>query len=414
MRSSEHGDAVIRWLRPRATTVPILRSRGPVSLQIYIAAREKRLVWRSAKHFLLLEKPGVPHQAPADSPWTARGLRVVDEYWPVLVGLSILYLAAVPVTWWLINVRRGTASGPLSMAAAWALLAIIALFFVVFVSAAMRDCFRTMLPRDPVAYRGGMAVDEMRTQHWSVQICHTLDSASLRRDLNLLLSQSSLDGRLLVLERGITTSDACETVLTSPYAGQLVTGPRALLLSRDASWRVTLPDLPERFWQWGRYAVYYVWSVLLVTVSAFLARVVADVEAAACADGDCSGRPVTYWDALYWLLSRLVSGDPEGMSAATASIRIVGLLATAAGMVLLAGLLVNSSTTAINRRLTAPEVAGSPDGLVALNEPPAIERPADTDSRRAGRPAAVVSAATALMCSMAIGVYLGSRLRDRA
>jgi len=66
----------------------------------------------------------------------------------------------------------------------------------------------------------------------------------------------------------------------------------------------------------------------MVVVIATTAQPVADWERAVCRGEDCRERPVTYWDALYWLLNRLSGGDPEGLGAVTFQARSLGLLVT--------------------------------------------------------------------------------------
>ncbi|MCW2143864.1 hypothetical protein BXY51_008468 [Actinoplanes cyaneus] len=232
-----------------------------------------------------------------------------------------------------------------------------------------------------------------------------------------LMHDPQISAGLLIFQRGVTTSAAQQALLGSPYASQLITGPRVLLLSADASWRVTLPPLPERFWRMGRFAVLSQLFILLGCVLAVAARFVADVEAAACAADGCDERPATYWNALYWLVSRLLDGDPEGTGAATVSVRVIGLLTTVVGMVVLAGVLVGVIATAISHRLAPPDSADPQDGLLALNVlPQPAPNTAVAKRKLLGRPVTVnatVSSAAVLVCGMALGAYVSYRCRAR-
>src|SRR5687768_16158845 len=84
VRTADRGREVVRWLRPRDALWPVVRSRAPLTVLLYIAAREQRLLWRSPVGFAVLEHPGSARRAPAESPAMARVLRWLDTACPAL------------------------------------------------------------------------------------------------------------------------------------------------------------------------------------------------------------------------------------------------------------------------------------------------------------------------------------------
>lgn len=98
-RTAEHGRQVRRTARPRGVYGAI-RSRAPLSLQLYGAALEGRLVWRGENEFAMLEPP-LRRRPPRGT----RGawLRLTDRFWDLFVAFAppalmlMLSLALIPL-----------------------------------------------------------------------------------------------------------------------------------------------------------------------------------------------------------------------------------------------------------------------------------------------------------------------------
>lgn len=98
--------------------------------------------------------------------------------------------------------------------------------------------------------------------------------------------------------------------------------------STDMPW--SLPDGPGRLHGGDLAVVLGGTAVVVALLAAFVAR----VESELC-QSNCNEVPATYGNALYWILSRMTGGDPEGVGASDPWSRAVGLLLTIYGLFVL-------------------------------------------------------------------------------
>ncbi|MFD9946798.1 hypothetical protein ACFWYW_17545 [Nonomuraea sp. NPDC059023] len=318
-RTAEHGRQVRRTARPRGVFGAI-RSRAPLSLQLYGAALEGRLVWRGENEFAMLEPP-LRRRPPRGT--RGAGLRLADRFWDVFVAftppalLLLLSLALIPLALvrqeWLVVVLT---------------LPVLGVFHVAGVLVAMALNLVWQVLR-PVVERGRdhrVTTEELRGEHWSVAVCHQarferaepLIKAIVDRLAALPGGWGEDRGSLVCVLNGVTTEAMRTAFLARARHARLddqgdglaflVSLPRAH--PREPSEREAVSGL----------LLYLFAGATLVFVEAAL---VADSEAEACGN-DCAGRPATYWTALRWLSQRLLLTDPPHLSPATPEVVVTG------------------------------------------------------------------------------------------
>lgn len=335
---SDNATAVRRLLRPRG--LAILRFRLPVTLQLLRADRENRLVRAPDGSFVLLRAP-VPWR-PAQSDRTLTALRVLDTYWDHAVWFSsmiIVLLAAVVC-----------ALLPAAHTAALVLVLVVLVLVSVMMSAAILHSAWSMYTMlEPRRWTGnGAAVDQYTSVHWSVSLCHLIDTSSVDDLLREVLRRvSQLSGNhpgeqntetdlVLIRQDAVSTPEALtaltESTLTS--ASKPDGAFHGVLLLHQPELRV-IPDkrlLPAT----GVTLIFFGAAIAIANA----ARFVADIERGACAATSCVGRPADYGSALHWLLQRLLWSDPDGLSPATFRGWSLGWLTSFLTPVLVACLLV--------------------------------------------------------------------------
>ena len=307
----------------------VFRSRGPLALILYVAAREGRLAWRDETSFAVLEAPPA-RRAPYRLGYVPWVLRLLDRRWePVLFALppALALLAAA-----------ATLPFPTLWLAGLLLAALVIGYVAVPMTTQLLYGGWRLLRR--LAGRGtDPVVDELSSQHWSLRFCHERDPGKVD-DLLILAVQR--------LERLVVTPIAVSASHAGVRAGSLVpTEPLVCLLDgvttdpmraaiRRAKDRSPAPsvaiiaataesgDRPPRTEDSGRFFFLYLAGMAVVVLAE--ARLVADWERAACDGADCSGRPASYLPALRWLLQRLLLSDPDGLSPATTEVWVVGWL----------------------------------------------------------------------------------------
>jgi nucleoside phosphorylase len=326
VRATRYWPQVRDVVRPPG--VGIHRSRPPLALVLYGAARDGRLVWRSADEFALLEPPIARGKEWASSDagrtWSGRS----DRWWDQLVfGVPpfLLLLLSVPTAF-------VPQVGPLLAL----LLVCIALLYIL---AQMTFGF---IPRSLKRMRG-TPDDSARSLHWTVVLVHLADPAKADRLLRAALDRSQHLTRanirpdvaegthaLMCLERGITTGEAREAVAAAPSAtGSGPDRPGVLVVLDGGEF---VPPDPGAHRPISFIPVLLTGTALVVGVIGLLT---ADAEATACAAaGDCADRPATWIDAMLWLINRMVLDD-AGLTPATTQARIFGWLMPPLGLVVL-------------------------------------------------------------------------------
>ncbi|PRX15875.1 5'-methylthioadenosine/S-adenosylhomocysteine nucleosidase family protein [Actinoplanes italicus] len=312
----------------RPPGVGIHRSRPPLGLLLYAAARDGRLVWRSADEFALLEPPIARGREWAGSDAGRTWLGRMDRWWDHLVfGVPPLLLLALSVPTSLVP-RVGVLLA--------LLLICTALLYIV------AQMSLGLIPRSLKRMRG-TSEDTARGLHWTVVLIHLTDPAKADRLLRAALDRSQHLTRanirpdvaegthaLMCLERAITTEEARQAVSAAPSAtgsGPDQTGVRVVL---DGGGFV--PPDPGAHRPISFIPVLLIGTALVVGVAGLLT---ADAEAAACATaGDCADRPATWIDAMTWLAYRMVLDD-AGLIPATTRARVFGWLMLPLGLVVL-------------------------------------------------------------------------------
>jgi hypothetical protein len=105
VRRAERCRDVADVVRPRGI-FGVLRSRAPVAIILYVAARDGRLVWRSPEAFAVLESP---HGSRLTGRPGMSLLRLLDKHWDVVLFLfppAVLLTFALPLVTWRPNKER--------------------------------------------------------------------------------------------------------------------------------------------------------------------------------------------------------------------------------------------------------------------------------------------------------------------
>ncbi len=319
-------------VRPRGP-IGLFRSRGPLSLLFYVAARDGLLVWRSPGSLAVLQPPG-----DRGLPAATAGLRPVLLRRLVRSWDTILF--AVPPAVLLVGAFVGALAYRSSAETVYGLVALllvlaVALYVAVLMTAQVVTgvfwFFREFGRRTPAA--DAIAAELMPGRRWTMVFCHHIDDQRpellLRRvqqrledllrtgiqtaadEAGVALPVINVTESLVCLQHGATTTDMRAAIAAWVERGQIFErGDRVVVKVSD----YRAPREPTRIFDRGGFLFWYVAAeALLVSI---VARFVADWEREACT-GSCDSHPVTYESALRWLLQRLLFSDPYGLSPAT-------------------------------------------------------------------------------------------------
>jgi nucleoside phosphorylase len=325
------------WLQVRDTVRPpgvgIHRSRPPLGLLLYSAARDGRLVWRSADEFALVEPPIARSREWASSDAGRTWLGRLDRWWDHLVfGVPPFVLLALSV--------------PASFVPRVGLLFALLLVCLALLYIAAQMTFGLILRS--VRRMRGTSDDSARGLHWTVVLIHLTDPVKADRLLRAALDRSQYLTRanirpdvaegthaLMCLERAITTVEARRAVAAAPSATGSGPDRSDVYVVLDGGGFV--PPDPGAHRPISFIPVLLTGTALAVGVVGLLT---ADAEAAACAAArDCADRPATWVDAVTWLMYRMVLDD-AGLTPATTQARIFGWLMPPLGGVVLLCLVV--------------------------------------------------------------------------
>lgn len=321
VRSAEHGPAVRRALRPRG-----LEGRGPLTLQLLVADREARLLWHSPDRVLMVCPP---RSARTRRDVVTACLHVVNVLWPL-------------VSWFTAPLAIGLTAVALALVRApdvlVLLLVVVTMLWAtgVMVLMAIRegaDLVRMVSPR-PVHRRRRMD-DGLRVDHWSIALCHADPDTvgALLRDATALVDhlgdryETVPDRLLLCRPDAVTTTAALEAVRRSATVRR-VSG-REVLVVHDVGRPVPRPAADP-----GPNGI----LVLLAAACSLLpmiAGMVAAAEREACATA-CTGGPVGYGDAVFWLLRHFVVLGIPGVAPSTGQSKALGLAMALLGLVIAA------------------------------------------------------------------------------
>ncbi|WP_124822575.1 5'-methylthioadenosine/S-adenosylhomocysteine nucleosidase family protein [Micromonospora ureilytica] len=312
----------------RPPGVGIHRSRPPLGLLLYGAARDGCLVWRSTDEFALLEPPVARGREWASShagrTWSGR----LDRWWDHL-------MFGVP-PFLLLIVSAPTSLVPQVGLFLALLLVCIALLYIV------AQMTLGLVLRSLKRMRG-TSDDSARGLHWTVVLVHLTDPAKADRLLRVALDRSQHLTRnnirpdvaegthaLMCLERAITTVEVRRAVSAAPSATGSGPDRPGVHVVLDGGGFV--PPDPG-----AHRPISFIPALLTGTALAvgLVGLLTADAEAAACAAApDCADRPATWIDAMTWLIYQMVLGD-AGFTPATTQARIFGWLMLPLGLVVL-------------------------------------------------------------------------------
>jgi nucleoside phosphorylase len=331
------GREALAIVRPRGP-MGILRRRGPLALQLYVAARDELLVWRGTDSLALLQPPGdkaSPHAAPGGR---LAVLRTLARNWDSAVFFlpAVLMLGAAALGALIVAAGGGRTVGLFAvLLALGAMLHVLALMISLVVTALV-GAVRGLARRTPTPDE--VAAELMPGRRWTLVLCHhdeprraagLLDAVD-RHLARILLAatdaQAVEDGvrvvgavptEDVVVLRGAATS----AQLRDAVAGWTEQEQDGAISLRLSEFRADAP--PGRIFESGGFLLWYAGGA--IAVLSVLAYAVAGWESDACAP-ECAGRPATYGSAARWLTQRLLLSDPYGLSPATRSAWIVGWL----------------------------------------------------------------------------------------
>lgn len=409
VRSAQEGRQAIATIRPRG--VAVVRSRAPLALLIRLAALEGRLVWHFPDAFAVLEAPAGDDPSKLGGQRGTKTLRFLDRYWDMLVlaipALLALALAAglalVPTT----RITALLATLFIILAALSVMVALLARGF-----AWLHRILIVGRPRDI----GEQAVGQLCGLHWSIPLLHASRPsdvadllAALSRHITGLVHRAGPDAATsrsaeddqrdvaLCLEHGVTTKRARDTVRATAGVTPLPDQPVLVLaLGRDRLLRepTISSGMPAR-------AVPLI-LLAMATMVSINAQFVAEAERADCAPTSCTDRPTSYGDALYWLLNRLLGGDPGGLAPGSLPARSIGLAISIMGLVVIGGVIASALQRAIARVVASgPELARKYNLGVTRASPSAR-----TGNKQTSSPSAVVTP-TVLAGGLAVMAFLG-------
>ncbi|GAA2477972.1 5'-methylthioadenosine/S-adenosylhomocysteine nucleosidase family protein [Winogradskya humida] len=359
VRDTEFGREAEAVVRPRST-LGVFRTRGPLSLLIYVAARDGRLVWRGPGSFALLQPPADARRRSPSPGLRQAVLRRVVRSWDLFLfcaPIAVLFAVAA------VCAVLFRATGQRWLITAGLLVTVAVLSYVLI----MLSClvvwgslwfFREFGRR--ARGSGPIAAELLPGTRWTLAFCHHLDAG--RPEPLLRLVQQRLDRLLRAeLERvaadtGVRVKDVQTTESLVCLRRGVTTGlmraavaawsDRGHLFAADSDVTVLLSDhrpvrAPIRIFDRGGFLFWYLSAEIAMV--ALLSRDVPRWERAVCATR-CDGHPVTYWDAFTWLAQRLLFTDPYGLGPASRQSWVIGWLVS---LMSLTGLLV--TVAAINQ-----------------------------------------------------------------
>lgn len=338
IRTAPSGRQAAATARPRSV-LGVVRARAPLALLLYLAGRDGRVVTQDGG-FAVLARPAIDPPVTTGGPGL-RLLRRVDRHWDTLVyagppALALLVAVATALP---------PATRVVALVAALAAMLWVCAFLTTMAGYQVWSLARMGAAGTP---RRSRAVESLPAYHWSVPLLHQPDPGRVD-DLLALLTERLTDlihadlqtaagdrarvarpdvtETLLVLTSGVTSDAARVAVTESLRAAQHGMPDNGVVVLASPG---RLERAPRRPLVGGSFLLLYLTGLALVV--AVLAVPVADAEAQACAATSCDGRPVTYPDAVRWLLQRLLLSDPADLSPATVWVSVLGWLVSLAAL----------------------------------------------------------------------------------
>jgi TIR domain len=360
---AEHGLTAVRQLRGERM-MGFFRPSPGLTVLLYLAAMQGRVVWQWPTGFAVLEPPNT------DSDWwppgrRARWARGAEFVWPMLrdfVPVIVLLVMFLPIALF---------AGPYAfLMATLDGLAIMLYILAIYLAAgfrALRWFVRWLAGRESGRQA---AVDRVLSRNWSVGLCHLADPATADAQLRECLLQATAlaagtrhAGAVLVCRNTAVTTEAGRAAVAAAAVALAVpdTGEAMVVVRTpgDAAPTPVPPSLPS-----GALAAVMVFVLCLVGLAA---------QASSIVD---MGHPAEYGDVLLWLLDEAWLFGDFGTTAPTWPLaRVNGVIAQLAGLAA-TGFLVRAVWLAYRGRQAAGnvgeqavkrEIARADAGLVFLN-----------------------------------------------
>jgi nucleoside phosphorylase len=286
-----------------------------VSVQIYRADLDGRLIWRGAGSFAVLQRPA--DRGPGFGP-----LRWVDRQWYVVVmvaGLAIFFLAAVVVAV-LCRVFGQPPAVYLSVLLLVYLLGVLA-DRVTPAARGLRSLVRDAPRPDQVA------AEQLPYEQWAMVLCHHEDGSRPAVLLNEVAARLNAlagpDVALACPRKGITTRHMRSVV--AKWADALPVGHEEPEVSVRLPRR--LPARTHRVVESG--AFFFVYLAVMASMLASVSYLVSGWESAACGS-HCDNRPDSWATAFEWIGYRVLFQNPPDLVPGTGYARLTGLLVAVA------------------------------------------------------------------------------------
>ncbi|MFF2210880.1 phosphorylase family protein [Streptomyces antibioticus] len=338
VRAAECGGAAVASVRGRSVN-GLVRARGPLSVMLYAAARENRLVRQGERGFMLLEPPLLASRRVFGPGVGDRLLRLVDRRWDAL-----LFAVPVLVGFGAVGCLLPFPAGRLTaLFLTLAVLVHVAVWTTAVAVTGALSLWRSFGRRGagPRAVAESLAAD-----HWTVALCHLEDvrrtDELLRRATGRLhvlirthaesaaaalgyeVRRGEAAETLVLLRRGVTTDAVRQHLDTRDESGRAADVPKEVpvevLVFHPAG---RSPDPAGSRIVNGSFLLWYLGAMAVVVLVG--ASFVAAWERDACA-GSCPGRPTGYREAVRWLAQRLFLSDPAGLAPATGAAQLFGWL----------------------------------------------------------------------------------------
>jgi nucleoside phosphorylase len=340
VRAAELGPQAVATIRPRAV-VGLIRSRAPLPLLLYVAARDGLVVAQDGGGFAVLQPPLIdgPNRSGG---YRLRFLRWLDRRWDFMV------FAAPPVLGILVSAAM------IPFPAAHPAGVVILLLGMLWVAVLMTS----MLVRQlgwmsrlgaPSTRTHGRAAESLPGYHWSAPLVHQLDPRRVDELMQLMTdrlrhlivetAQRRVTGKARIKGQVTETLVVLTTgVCTERTRAAMARSLRAIRDYSDVGDVIVLAapfrleSMPRRRSGGGSFLLLHLLALaVLIAVSALF---VADTESTVCAATSCVGRPATYSSAVRWLLQRMLFSDPAGLSPLTIRVAVLGWVVSVATVML--------------------------------------------------------------------------------
>jgi hypothetical protein len=312
----------------------MLRSRGPISAQLFLAAHDGELVWRGPDKLAWVARPDRP---PSDLR-PLRVLRFLNSYWAVawIAVPASFFVAAVVAA-----LLRASLTAVILLGIGYAL--IIAAYTVGAIAGLLSIARLSA---------SNTAIDQLERCNPMIRLLHAPNRNTVFDLLAAARQTTGTTRPILVHRHGITAGFEPTGRRRSIRVESLAASVPLFVVRGPGNGVPRVPMEPGRL-RWSDVGVLLAATVVLIAVAS---SVVAEIEGQRCtAAGSCDGIPASYGDALYWLVSRLLGGDPDGLGAIDGFDRGIGVFFTVWGVYVLATIIGRVATQYIDAHSRSAE-----------------------------------------------------------